>query len=545
MKKYLFLLFFPLVIYPQKTYRFFVNNINLPIDNNGIIANVNIFDPDPVINGTGGKFDDHIFLYASGFYLSGKVNDQFFSTTVSVTPLMDYQPGQVGSNPSDSVNVIYVVNKDDIPFGSNWQKWKDAVLLGADFFDGDKDGIYQPIDKNWDGTWDLSEDMPPLLGDEIAWCIYNDGVPANLKQFNIAPIGIEVQQSLFATSNPELNNTIFIKYKIINIGLVAEVLDSVYFSPWDDTDIGDAHDDFGGCDTILQSVFTYNHGPDMEYGNNPPAIFTTVLQGPIIYSGETEDTAFVRNGKLMGEQRLNRFKNLGLYSFTGYTKGDPTQADPNSLQHVLNYIHGRDRLGRKLNPCDTLYGKVYGSMNCSSVNPLFWFSGDPITRYGWLDKMARDDRKFSSIGPFTLEKQKPVEIILALVVGRGIDELNSINIARENVRKAINEYNNNFASMTYSAKPPLNPVTSYKLYQNYPNPFNARTSIRYEYPQDGIVTIEVYDILGQKVKTLLNEYRIADRYEVEFDANGLSSGLYFYTVRVNDFTLTKKMLLLR
>jgi hypothetical protein len=546
MKNYfLLLLLLSLNTSSQTKYRYAVNNINLPIDNRGVIANVNIFDTDPLINGAGGKFEGHIFLFASGFYISGYVNEQFFSTSISGTPLKDYQPGQVGSNPTDSLNVIHGVKRDDIPFSTRWQKWKDAVLLGADFYDGDKNGIYEPFDKNWNGTWDLNEDMPPLVGDEIAWCIYNDGVPANMKQFKIPPIGIEVHQTLFATNNPELYNTIFIKYKLLNIGLVDETLDSVYFSPWDDTDIGDASDDLGGCDTLLQSVFTYNYGTDLQYGNNPPSVFTTVLQGPIVCSGESADTAFIRNGMPMGEQRFPGFKNEGLYSFTGYTKGAPDQSDAATLTHVLNYIKGRDRLGNKLNSCDTLYGKVYGNVNCNNVNPLFWFSGDPRTKYGWIDKIASDDRKFSSIGPFKLEKNKPIEIILALVVGRGIDELNSISVARENVRNAINEYNSNFASMTYSAKPPTNPVTTYRLYQNYPNPFNPITKIRYEFPNDGIVTIEVFDILGQRVKILLNEYKIADRYEVEFEASNLSSGVYIYTLRAADYFGSRKMLLLK
>ncbi len=72
--------------------------------------------------------------------------------------------------------------------------------------------------------------------------------------------------------------------------------------------------------------------------------------------------------------------------------------------------------------------------------------------------------------------------------------------------------------MTYSAPPATNPVNSYVLYQNYPNPFNPTTTIRYELPQDGQVTIEIFDILGQKVKTLLNEYKKADRYEVTFSS---------------------------
>ena len=113
------------------------------------------------------------------------------------------------------------------------------------------------------------------------------------------------------------------------------------------------------------------------------------------------------------------------------------------------------------------------------------------------------------------------------------------------MQRAIQEYQSNFASMTYSAPAPTNPVNSYVLYQNYPNPFNPITTIRYELPQDGQVTIDIFDILGQKVGTIVNEYKKADRYEVTFSSTGLASGVYIYQLRVNDFITSKKMVLLK
>ena len=99
--------------------------------------------------------------------------------------------------------------------------------------------------------------------------------------------------------------------------------------------------------------------------------------------------------------------------------------------------------------------------------------------------------------------------------------------------------------MTYTPPPPTNPVTDYVLYHNYPNPFNPTTTIRYEIPQDGAVTIDVYDILGQRVSTIINEFQKADRYEVDFNGIGLASGVYIYRMKVNDFIESKKMLLLK
>ena len=220
-------------------------------------------------------------------------------------------------------------------------------------------------------------------------------------------------------------------------------------------------------------------------------------------------------------------------------------SDPNNAVEARNYLLGKNSLGNFVNPCTFPYCEVRGGINCSEVNKVFWASGDPVTNVGWICDQNRDTRNLVSTGPFLLEKDKPQDIIIAYVLGRGTDGLNSITVARENVERAIAEYESNFASMTYSAPAATNPITSYELYQNYPNPFNPTTTIRYELPQDGMVTIEVFDILGQRVGTLINEYQKADRYEVTFSSVGLASGVYIYQLRVNDYISSKKMILLR
>jgi hypothetical protein len=85
----------------------------------------------------------------------------------------------------------------------------------------------------------------------------------------------------------------------------------------------------------------------------------------------------------------------------------------------------------------------------------------------------------------------------------------------------------------------------YALEQNYPNPFNPTTTIRYQLPKDGMVTLKVYDILGAEVATLVNEEKAAGKYEVNFNANKLASGVYIYRIQVNEFISVKKMVLLK
>jgi hypothetical protein len=88
-------------------------------------------------------------------------------------------------------------------------------------------------------------------------------------------------------------------------------------------------------------------------------------------------------------------------------------------------------------------------------------------------------------------------------------------------------------------------VPDYSLYQNYPNPFNPSTTISWQSPVSSLQTLKIYDVLGNEVATLVNEFRNAGSYEFDFDASELSSGVYFYKLQVGDFVQTKKMLLMK
>ena len=90
-----------------------------------------------------------------------------------------------------------------------------------------------------------------------------------------------------------------------------------------------------------------------------------------------------------------------------------------------------------------------------------------------------------------------------------------------------------------------NVIKEFSLSQNYPNPFNPSTTIQYEIPKNGSVTIKVYDVLGREVKTLVNEQKSLGNYRVEFNGSKFASGVYFYQLRVGSYLSTKKMILLK
>jgi hypothetical protein len=114
-----------------------------------------------------------------------------------------------------------------------------------------------------------------------------------------------------------------------------------------------------------------------------------------------------------------------------------------------------------------------------------------------------------------------------------LDAFNEENVmGKKNLQKI--DYNSGIAK-----------ISSYALYQNYPNPFNPSTTINYQIPKSGFMTIKVYDILGKEVATLVNEAKSQGRYSVNFDASKLSSGVYIYQIMANDYLDSKKMILIK
>ncbi|HRP92987.1 MAG TPA: T9SS type A sorting domain-containing protein [Ignavibacteriaceae bacterium] len=85
----------------------------------------------------------------------------------------------------------------------------------------------------------------------------------------------------------------------------------------------------------------------------------------------------------------------------------------------------------------------------------------------------------------------------------------------------------------------------YSLAQNYPNPFNPSTEINFSLEKSGNTILKVYNILGSEVATLLDGFMEAGKHSVKFNAKDLTSGVYFYTIKADNFTSTKKMILMR
>ena len=107
-------------------------------------------------------------------------------------------------------------------------------------------------------------------------------------------------------------------------------------------------------------------------------------------------------------------------------------------------------------------------------------------------------------------------------------------LAESYMTDVLNDYSNNNSV-----------INGFYLAQNYPNPFNPATKIRYSLPENSYVVLKVFDALGKRVSTLINEDQNAGEYSVEFKAENLPSGVYYYKIEVNGISEIRKMLLIR
>jgi photosystem II stability/assembly factor-like uncharacterized protein len=167
---------------------------------------------------------------------------------------------------------------------------------------------------------------------------------------------------------------------------------------------------------------------------------------------------------------------------------------------------------------------------------LEWITASELNNYGFEIQKSHDNNNWQKIG---------------FVNGSGsTTEYNSYSFTDNSTLNEKNYYRLKQIDFngTYKFSHIITvniPINNFDLRQNYPNPFNPTTTIKYNLPKSGSVELIVYDILGRKVKTLVNENQQAGRYEINFNASGLATGVYIYQLRSQDFVSTKKMILLK
>lgn len=340
-------------------------------------------------------------------------------------------------------------NSNGVPdreeFKEDWMEW--PVEDGAPWIDVDDDGIYSPDPNN-----PLEADRPDIMGDEMVWFVSNDLAPSRTNRlYGSPPMGIEVQVSAFGFNRVgDLGNIIFKRYLMINKG--NNTIDSMYIAQWSDPDVGNASDDFAGCDTALSLGYAYNGtNNDDTYGSPPPAAGYDFFQGPIVESNNPNDSA-----KFKGEWR-DGYKNLPMTTYTFFINPVENYADPDlgiyeGTRQMYNYMTGKTRDG----------GDFVDPNTGEAVD--YVLAGDPVEGTGWYQGDGwpgsgpglQDIRLVLSSGPFTMEPQDTQEVVVGIVLSQGSDNINSVKALKRTDGTAQFAYNNDFE---LPAAPPSPEVT--------------------------------------------------------------------------------------
>lgn len=494
------------------------------LDGNNIAAffsETGTFDQDYRHTNTPGlewpKGSNKFAVFTAGLSISGIANGKLAQTMSSYKGEFITGYCQYGQYHTDNRFRMYVVSRNDNPqTNPDWANWGLMVPFGAPFTDVNNNGIYEPF-----------IDTPGVKNAEqtLFVCITD----ANPSSHNLGegfgggvwpPLGSEVHLTAWCYNTSYLRDAQFIKWVIINKS--PNTWNNFYMSIVSDPDIGDASNDYLGCDTVRNLGYCYNASNiDPVYGPNPPATGFRILKG-------CEDKS------------VNPSLKYGMNSFVRFTgpgsSPPPCEADPNGQPYpAYLFLKGFKK-------DSTCWMDV-------SVSPpkktKFVYSGDPESGAGWtaykgyMANCNRDtigviypvtpahDMRFcvnSGTENISVAPGDSQVFIISQMVARGTNNKNSVTRLKS-LSDSVYNYYNNYIKDTTSGFKPL--PESFMLYQNYPNPFNPVTNIIIDVSLYSNITIKVYNTLGEEIVTLTDRTYQPGQYTLPFSGDKFPSGIYF------------------
>ena len=182
---------------------------------------------------------------------------------------------------------------------------------------------------------------------------------------------------------------------------------------------------------------------------------------------------------------------------------------------------------------------------CNEFNAETYIT--PDDGYFWLEHGAADNTipyLQSKVFADSLKKVIPSgRVSLHIIAGAG--HVDDKFFTDSNLDSIATFLNGALGAATTNVRSEKAVASTFTLLQNYPNPFNPTTTISFELPKESLVTLEVFNMIGNHIATLVHEQNSAGSYSVLFNASNLSSGTYFYKINAGTFSSTRKLLLLK
>jgi len=212
-------------------------------------------------------------------------------------------------------------------------------------------------------------------------------------------------------------------------------------------------------------------------------------------------------------------------------RGKIINVTKDGLNDQYTFVNGATSLWDKNNQCKpAFYAAANVGINYNVLDSLFKYS-DTLTSSLYTNASWSAFSNALSFAKSAMDSNYSVNISADLTLTQAKDSLETAITGLVDLTTGIALVKNN-------------PHT-FSLSQNYPNPFNPSTMIKYSIPQDGFVTLKVYNLLGQEVATLFEGEKHAGEYTVTFDGSKLSSGVYIYNLKSGNFSQTKKLMVLK
>ncbi len=479
------------------------NDIEYWIANNGDIAH----HGDDLLRG-GMRWKNHPgwVIWASGFYLgvlkpgSGGATD-----TVSVSQVeyfTEFQAGRILNH--GSVDSLQTENPDS----SNVRIYvlpENAAVWPAE---APHDELGYPLKLSAKDTWAVFNDLSPNNSYEPTYCS--------------PKLGIECQRQTFQFLEFPFNNAVLVRMKIINKS--DQHYESCYFGLYGDPDVGNMYwNDSIGSDSVLSMVYGFSDSTD-QY---PYAAGLQLLQSATVPSAAS-DTAERLDIREQGFYvlRLPDRKNITGTSAMAILKNYNDPGSPRNKYDSTRYLYmkGLDWNG----------------------NPKPFGPWDVMVNFGLDDK-----RCILGSGPFDMASGDTLDIWYALIAAIGTNNRNAVDTLKNYAALIQSRFYADMNSVVVAIQEPVHAApASFTLYPNYPNPFNPATTIRFDLNRSAKVSLKIYNVLGQEVRTLVSGQMPPGVHSVTWDGKdqrgqNVSSGVYLYRLETGGFSKTLKLTLLK
>lgn len=518
-------------------------------------------------------------IYNSSFWLGGLNENNYLKIAAEMYRQggKDFHTGPLSFN-NDSAWInpktvedyykVWKLNKTDIEYHVlhwaepeyepidhilNWPAHGDETLHQsyylAPFVDLNNNGDYEP----------MQGDYPLIRGDQLLFFIFNDQLDHS--ETSGGTIGIEIHGFAYAfntPNNPSLNNTTFLSYKIFNRS--QQTITNAYAGVLTDIDLGNAGDDFVGCDIKRGTHYAYNgteidgNGEPNSFGEYPPAQGVVILGGP--YLGEDGiDNPYGEcnvsiNGVGFGDG-VEDNERYGMNHFMHYNNWSGPTGNPVFPGHYYNYMEGFWNDGTSILYGGTghvdggAFGPEANFMFPGLTDPCNWGTGGviPSGPADWSEISAGnepgDRRGLCSMGPFTLKSGGFHKIDMAFVTGQGNNNMHSVEVLMEaidSIRSYYFEEPDNFGYVWMGTDENLISKQGLTI---FPNPAMDQIQIQYK-PESNEAFYFIYNSFGREVKSgVLNRQTNLQSVSLE----NLAKGLYIIKVNDNLQTFSNKLLI--